>query len=127
MMTLMVGHELYEKISNDKDLAPLFGLSKKEKMTENRAGYVSAPELDEQKELTLSDVNINPARLDGESQEAYRTRRALGKKLVKQHLKGRLTYMSNVYFNGQLVTVAPPYTKNNTDQDGKEDNSGSAE
>lgn len=96
-------------------------------MEEVRSGYVNAPELDEQvnkpTEATLENTNISPARLDGESYADYKIRRALAKQLIKQHMRGRLSYMSNVYFNGQLVTVAPPYRKDN---DGKEDNSHSA-
>jgi hypothetical protein len=69
-------------------------MTQKQENTLKGYGVQLAEPLTGNKESAFFDIDLNPARLEGESYEDYRLRRKEGNKRIKLHLKGR-----NIFYN----------------------------
>jgi len=67
-------------------------MAKDKENTLKSYGVPIAEPLTGNKESAFFDINLNPAREEGETYEDYKERRKEGKRRIKLHLRGRNTY-----------------------------------
>jgi hypothetical protein len=70
-------------------------MTQKQENTLKGYGVQLAEPLTGNKESAFFDIDLNPARLEGESYEDYRKRRKEGNERIKLHLKGRNTFYNS--------------------------------